>query len=134
MSDNYEDIIYNKHHVSKNHKQMSLNKRAAQFAPFSALTGYEDAIQEVNRLTEDKIELSEDSKEEINKKLLKHINQKEKNKIEIIYFQKDDKKNGGKYKSITGIIKTFDSITREINLYDGAKINIENVIKIKDCF
>ena len=96
---NYDDIINLPHHVSKNHPQMSRYNRAAQFAPFSALTGYEESINEAGRYVTNKIELDDSNKEEINFKLniLNNlINQR--NQVTFIFFSKDKLKNGGSYK------------------------------------
>ena len=65
----YQDIINLPHHVSKTHPQMLLYDRAAQFSPFAALTGYEDAIRETARLTDNWVQLSEDKKQELDEKL-----------------------------------------------------------------
>ena len=68
-SEDYSDIINLPHHVSRNHPPMPMMNRAAQFAPFAALTGYEDVIQETGRLTDEFIELSDDDKERLNQKI-----------------------------------------------------------------
>ena len=94
----YVDIINLPHHVSKRHPQMSMEARAAQFAPFAALTGYSDAIKETGRLTEERIEIDEELKAIIDCKL--QIIQDKiqlKPKVTITYFLPDNKKNGGEY-------------------------------------
>lgn len=98
MKNNYDDIINLPHHKSKKHPQMTLEARSAQFAPFSALTGYSDAVKETARLTDEKIELNDDDIEIINMKLNIIENKiKEKPEVEIVYFVKDKKKSGGSY-------------------------------------
>ena len=103
---NYEDIINLPHHSSTKHKRMPKETRAAQFAPFAALTGHNDAIKETERLTERKIELSEEEKNNLNTKLqiLNDIIQTHP-EINITYFKKDNKKTGGKYITYKGILK-----------------------------
>ncbi|CDC44802.1 putative uncharacterized protein [Firmicutes bacterium CAG:449] len=129
---NYDDIIDLPHHVSKNHPQMSRYNRAAQFAPFSALTGYEESINEAGRYVTNKIELDDSNKEEINFKLniLNNlINQR--NQVTFIFFSKDKLKNGGSYKTIKGILKKYDEINNLIILEDKTKIYIDDIFSIK---
>lgn len=129
--DNYADIINLKHPVSKIHPQMDMSHRAAQFAPFAALTGYEDNIKEATRLTDKIIELDEQKKIILNNKLqLVLENIKEEPTITFTYFIYDDKKSGGKYINITGIIKKIDMIEGFIILKDKTKIPIKEIIDI----
>lgn len=128
----YKDIINRPHHVSKNHPRMSLNNRSAQFAPFSALTGYAEKIKETARITAEKIELDEGLKFILNSKL--HIikeNIKLKPQITITYFIKDKRKSGGSYKTIITIIKKIDEINKILNLANNEKIPIDNIIDLK---
>ena len=128
----YKDIINLPHHVSKNHPRMSLNNRSAQFAPFSALTGYAEKIKETARITAEKIELDEGLKFILNSKL--HIikeNIKLKPQITITYFIKDKRKSGGSYKTIITIIKKIDEINKILNLANNEKIPIDNIIDLK---
>ena len=100
MNKNYDDIIKLPHHESKVHSKMSISDRAAQFSPFSALSGYAEAINETKRLVDNKKELTNEEKEIISQKinyLIENANQDI--EVLIIYFIKDDKKNGGIYKS-----------------------------------
>ena len=94
----YDDIINLPHHVSKKHPQMSLHDRAAQFAPFAALTGYDEEVKEVSRITDQFHPLESKKKEEINQKLciLQEI-QYEHPLISICYFVPDKRKEGGSY-------------------------------------
>ena len=129
--DNYADIINLKHPVSKIHPQMDMSHRAAQFAPIAALTGYEDNIKEATRLTDKIIELDEQKKIILNNKLqLVLENIKEEPTITFTYFIYDDKKSGGKYINITGIIKKIDMIEGFIILKDKTKIPIKEIIDI----
>lgn len=128
---NYEDIINLPHYEPKYHKRMSISNRAAQFAPFSALTGYEDEIKETSRITYEKIELDDDLKEVLNDKLVKINNIiKDKPLVEITYFIKDSKKLGGTYKSKTLNIKKIDFVNMKLKFADNSTINIDDIINI----
>jgi len=127
----YKDIINLPRHISKKHPQMSLEARSAQFAPFAALTGYEDLIEETGRLTDKKIEIDEESKEILDRKI-RVIKEKILSKpiITITYFVNDLKKEGGKYKKTTGIIKKIDEYKQMIILEDKSEIIIDDIIDI----
>lgn len=102
----YDDIINLPHHVSKNHPPMSLYARSAQFAPFAALTGYEEAVKETARETGDRIEIDEELKKILDEKIQILIeNKKQRNELTFTYFIPDSTKEGGKYISIVGIVK-----------------------------
>ena len=127
----YDDIINLNRPISK-HKHQSSDSRAAQFAPFAALTGYDSAIKETARLTDEKIEVNDELREILNNKLNflnNHI--KEKNEITIFHFIKDDKKNGGKYVSKKGIIKRIDPVNETIKFEDNTIITMNDIIDIK---
>ena len=134
MSDihDYDDIINLPHHVSKTHPHMFLADRAAQFSPFAALTGYEEAIKEAGRIVDEKIELSEEEKEEINRQL-NYLNEHKKDNIQITitYFLKDMKKNGGSYRQITSNLKRLDEIEKTILLADNTILRIDDIRKIQ---
>ena len=134
MSDihDYDDIINLPRHVSKTHPHMSLADRAAQFSPFAALTGYEDAIKEAGRIVDEKIELSEEEKEEINRQL-NYLNEHKKENIQITitYFLKDMKKSGGSYRQITSNLKRLDEIEKIILLADNTILRIDDIRKIQ---
>ena len=108
---------------------MSQKDRAAQFAPFAALTGHKQLIQETQRLTEDKKELDENKKSILNQKLLYFIETKE--KIKITYFKKDQKKSGGDYLTTIQRIKKVDSIYQTITLQNGQIIKMEDIYEIE---
>ena len=128
----YDDIINLEHHVSTKHSRMSLENRSAQFAPFSALTGYEEAVKEEARVTESRIDIDEEAKIEVNEKLnyiMKHL---DKNIIvSVTYFEKDKKKQGGSYKTIKGMIKKIDDSRKTIEMQTGEIIKIEELKKIE---
>ncbi len=128
----YENIINKPHHVSKVHPQISLYARSAQFAPFAALTGYEDAVKETARETQEELEIDDELKSILDAKLQMLIEIKESNpEISITYFVKDEKKSGGKYVTITGIIKKIDLYEQIITLADNTVIPIKNVIDLE---
>lgn len=128
--DSYEDIIGLEHHQSMTHPHMSIHDRAAQFAPFSALTGHGAAIAETARLTEHETELDEYVVEEIDEKLQWLVkNLESKPQVTITYFVPDEKKEGGAFVQKTGYVKKLDSYQKTILFTDDTCIAIE---KIKD--
>ena len=127
----YEDMLELSHPVSKIHPQMPRRDRAAQFAPFAALTGYEEAVREAARLTEEKMILDEDSKEQLDWKLRRLQEKvKEKPAITVTYFLKDEKKKGGKYVTVTGVLKKIDSYTQQFILENGEEIPVEDMVSL----
>lgn len=129
--DDYKDIINLPHHISKKRPQMSLYARSAQFAPFAALTGYSDEVKEKARLTNKKIELSEEEKEFLNGKILK-INEviKTRPKISVTYFVKDLKKEGGSYLTVTDNVKRIDDVLGVIK-FKSKDIKMDDIINIE---
>lgn len=128
---NYEDIINLPHHVSSKRPQMSKEQRASQFAPFSALTGYEDAIKETARLTNRKIEVDDGLREVLNNKLnIIEENIKYKPEVLITYFIQDKKKDGGEYNTINGIVRRIDAVNNLIIMEDKSKIDMKDVLNI----
>ena len=129
--DNYEDIINLPHHTSKKHPRMSLEARSAQFAPFAALTGYDEVLIETARLTNERIEIDETIKVIIDSKLQiikEHI--KEMPLITFMYFVPDLKKDGGKYVTVTGNVKKIDEYRNGIVLENKTEIPIDEIIDI----
>lgn len=132
MTDNYDDIINLSHHVSTRHPQMSMMNRAAQFAPFAALTGHSAAIEETARLTDEQQELAEEDSDALNQKmayLREVIN--EHSTITITYFEPDKKKAGGKYKSIEGQLQNIDDYGQAIILKSGVSIPFVSILDIQ---
>ena len=129
MKHPYDDIIDLPHHVSERHPQMSMYNRAAQFAPFAALTGHNAAITEAARLTEAEQELSESDAEVLNRKLAYLQSLDEKPTISVTYFVPDDKKEGGSYHTATGIVKSVEPDKGVLQFENGTGIL---VIRIKD--
>lgn len=127
----YNDIINLPHHVSNTRNPMTLYNRAVQFAPFSALKGYDSAIEEESRITSKKIELDEELKTIINENIkLINNNIKEKPKVMITYFIPDNKKIGGSYETIICNVKKIDNVNKFIVLTDNKRINFDNLLNI----
>lgn len=128
----YDNIINLPHHVSKYRTNLSSSQRASQFAPFSALTGYGDAIKEKEKILVDKIILEDDEKELINECLQKLSNDIKNNPyVTITYFVKDKLTDKGNYITISGNLKKIDIINKWIILTSNIKIKLDNIIKIK---
>ncbi len=128
----YDDIIDLPRHKSSTRPPMPREKRAAQFAPFAALTGHEEAIKETARLTDRKVELDESMKAILDEKL-KIIKRDLVNKpyVEITFFKPDKRKDGGYYHSIKGRVKKIDQHNRSILMEDKKSIEIDEIIEIK---
>lgn len=127
---NYDDIINLNRPISK-HKHMTIEERSAQFAPFAALVGYDNAVKEKARLTENKIELNDEQQDMLNFKLrYLYDNINNKNEVTITHFVKDNKKVGGKYINTTGIIKQIDSVQENIKLNNNVIIYMNDIINI----
>ena len=131
-SEDYSDIIHLPHHESKNHPRMSMQNRAAQFAPFAALTGYEDVIQETGRLTDGFIELDEDDKERLNLKVAELMARIEEHpSLTITYFIPDSRKAGGSYSTLSVRLKSIDEIQQALILEDGTVIPFNRIFNIR---
>ena len=127
----YDDII-NLPHYEPRHPRMSMEKRAAQFSPFAALSGHGDAVKEAERLTDSYIELDESQKELINSKLQKILERlQESPEITITYFVPDKNKSGGSYVNHTGHIKKVDEYTHTLLMKDGTKIPLHHLYDIE---
>ena len=127
----YEDIIERPRNVSATRAQMPIGDRAAQFSPFAALTGYDAAVKETERLTEEWIELDEGSKMILNGRLQvlkEHI--KEKPFVTVTFFRPDARKAGGEYVTITGNVKKINEYERLIIMDDSMLIPIDRIYDI----
>ena len=125
---NYDDIIDHPHYQSATRKHMSMSDRAAQFSPFAALVGYDAAVEETARLTEERIDLDEDKIQEINR----IIGELQKgNLVHVTYFIPDALKSGGFYYHVTGYVKKVDSYERNLVLSDETVIRIPDIIEIE---
>lgn len=127
MSGPYDDIIDLPHPTSERHPRMSMANRAAMFSPFAALTGYDAAVKETARLTDAKVDLTEDEKAILDAKL-QLLTPGE--SVAITYFQPDAKKQGGAYLTASGEIKRIDGAAREIVLADGRRIPIDDILEV----
>lgn len=129
---NYEDIRNHERYQLKHHTPMSLESRAAQFAPFAALVGYDEEIGEAARSTDGREELSEDAIDALNhafQKLLEH--EEERPLVTVTYFQPDAKKDGGKYMTYTGNFRFYDAEKRVMKFVDGMVIGVEQMCRIE---
>lgn len=132
MTGEYDDIINMPHHVSATRPNMIAINRAAQFSPFAALTGYETAIEETRRLTDERVVLDEYTKEYLNERLqIIEDQHKEHPEIAITYFQPDAKKNGGAYLTANGRTKKIEIYERVVIMTDGTVIPLDEIIDIE---
>ena len=126
----YEDMLDMKRPVSKKHPPMPIKDRAAQFAPFAALTGHQAAIEEAARVTDIRMELDEEMKEQLNVKLQKIVSEPGQ-KIQLVYYVPDGRKSGGSYKTKIGIVKKIDEYQKILVLEDGCRIPLEDISEIE---
>ena len=135
----YEDIIHLPHHQAANRKQMSMYDRAAQFSPFAALVGFDGVIAETGRLTDRKIELSENEKVLLDQKLTlidDVIQDGHHPEITVVFFVADLLKDGGEYQKYTGKVRQIDTVERKIVFLAangrsaGKKVPIDDVMEI----
>lgn len=131
MAENYEDIINLPHHISKKHRPMPREARAAQFAPFAALTGYESDVNEAARYTGKRRDLGEYETERLNRRINEirdgiHGN----TEVIITYFKPDEKKAGGEYLNIGGRVRKIDDYGRTLTLTSGALIPLDDISEI----
>lgn len=127
----YDDIINLSRPYSKR-KRMANIDRAAQFAPFAALTGYGDAVKETARLTDKKTELSENDKAIINEKLtIIQERIKERPSVRVTYFRPDIKKEGGAYVSIEGNVRKINAYDKTLTFTSGETVNIYDILSIE---
>ena len=128
----YDDIIHLPHHVSSVHPPMPVSDRAAQFAPFAALTGHGEAIKETARLTDKRVELDENAKAVLDEKLrMVQEMMAQRPEITVTYFLPDEKKAGGRYVSATGNVKKIDLYNHLIVMTDGLRIPLSEVFEIE---
>ena len=127
MSD-YSNIIDHPHHQSSKRPHMSMTKRAAQFSPFAALTGYEDAVEETGRLTTEKIILDDDAVSALNDKLREAVDTGA--VVAITHFVSDLRKSGGEYLISSGNIKKVDTVENKVVMEDGTVIPLGDIFDI----
>ena len=132
MKGRYDDIINLPHHVSATRPQMSMMDRAAQFSPFAALTGYDAAIKETGRLTDEKIEMDEEALNILNLKYQILIdNLDDMPEVTFTYFKPDERKAGGAYLEVTSIVKKVDDFEKLIVMENGTKIPMDDILSIE---
>lgn len=132
MTNKYDDIIHLPHPTSKKHPRMSIEQRAAQFAPFAALRGYSDAINESNRMTENRCELTEEEQAILNMRF-RYLKEREEQRpyIRVVYFVPDLTKKGGCYRTSEGYCRRVDEYHQSIILTDGLKISFGDIIGLE---
>lgn len=128
----YDDIIDLPHHISTSRPQMPMIDRAAQFMPFRALTGYEDAVRETARLTDERVELTEDEKALLDAKLQRLADRLDSHpQVTLTWFQPDKRKAGGAYVTTTGRLKKIDDFEGVLLLASGERIAIKDILIIQ---
>ena len=128
MKTPYDDIIHLPHHVSQNHPQMPLRERAAQFAPFAALTGYEAAVGETARLTSERRELDPQEAEELNRRLTELAARlPDHPEVTVEYFVPDERKSGGAYVTVTGRVRHISVAEKTLVMEDGVVIPLDDI-------
>lgn len=128
----YDAIINLPHPTSKKHPRMSMLNRAAQFSPFAALTGYDAAVKETARLTDQRVELDDYQKAALDERLqIIHEHLKDHPEVTFTFFYPDDRKEGGAYISTTGCVKKIDNYEHNVVMEDKQKIPIEEIVSIE---
>jgi hypothetical protein len=132
MKEDYFDIINLPHHVSRNHPQMPMEARAAQFAPFAALTGYDAVIHETARLTDKQVELEEYDNDRLNRIFSELMDSLEKHPmVTVSYFKPDEHKAGGAYMTVSGKLKKIDTYEQIMKMEDGTVIPIGSIMDLQ---
>lgn len=131
MSSNFDDIKHLTRPQYDEFPPMSKHDRAAQFAPFAALVGYDDAVDETERLTDSRIELTEDEINELNDNLNLLLDKlDEQPEVRVTYFIPDEHKSGGKYVDKVGVVRIYDSYANELVFMDGMRIAVADMAKL----
>ncbi len=132
MTNKYDDILELPCPVSKKHAPMSRESRAAQFAPFAALTGYEEAVEETARLTDAKIELTEDQLARVNHTLHEIYTDRDDTTVyEVVYFRADKRKAGGMYLTVQGRVRDVNIAEGTLTLENRLKLAFEDILSIR---
>ena len=129
-SGKYNSIMGLPHHVSAKHRHMSMTERAAQFSPFAALNGYEDAVSETARLTDGRPDLDEYERDAIDRKLREIMESDEDLPVTLTYFRPDAKKSGGAYLTLSGKVSDIDEVRRIVIMESGARIPVTDILGI----
>ena len=142
FTDKYDDIIHLPHHVSRKHPQMTREDRAAQFAPFAALTGHGEAVKEVGRLTNQRVDLDEYEQEQLRGRLqylaecvagwtAASVAAEDRPHVTVTYFQPDLLKEGGEYVTDSGPVKKMDLYERKLIMADGTEISVDEILLVE---
>ncbi|MGN0635580.1 MAG: hypothetical protein ACI4I5_05095 [Acutalibacteraceae bacterium] len=127
----YWDILDLPHHVSATRAHRTMVERAAQFSPFAALTGYEDAIEETGRRTENMVQLDEDAIALLDEQLRQVVDRiREQPTVEMTFFQPDVRKEGGSYVTLTAQIRKLDPIARTLTTVQGRTVPIDSLVSL----
>lgn len=129
-SGKYNSIMGLPHHVSAKHRHMSMTERAAQFSPFAALNGYEDAVSETARLTDGRPDLDEYERDAIDRKLREIMESDGDLPVTLTYFRPDAKKSGGAYLTLSGKVSDIDEVRRIVIMESGARIPVTDILVI----
>lgn len=127
----FDDIISHEYMKSPTRRHMTMVERAAQFGAFKAVVGHEDALHETARLTDEKMELDEYTKVELNEKLQRIATSDEAEEVSITYFVPDERKQGGSYITLTGIVAKIREYERDVVMEDGTQIPIDDIMTIE---
>lgn len=127
----FDDIIRHEYIKSPRRRHMTMVERAAQFGAFKAVVGHEDALHETARLTDEKMELDEYTKVELNEKLQRIATSDEAEEVSITYFVPDERKQGGAYITLTGIVAKIREYERDVVMEDGTQIPIDDIMTIE---
>ena len=131
MTDNYNDIKHLTRPQYDDLHPMSMHDRAAQFSPFAALVGYDDAVAETARLTDSRDELTEDEINDLNANLNRLLDSlDEQPEISVTYFVPDERKSGGRYVEKRGVVRIYDSYANELVFTDGVRIAVEDMASL----
>ena len=131
MTDTYDDIKHLTRPQYDDLHPMSMHDRAAQFSPFAALVGYDDAVAETARLTDSRAELTEDETSELNANLNRLLDSlDEQRSVSVTYFVPDEKKSGGRYVEKLGVVRIFDSYSQEFVFTDGVRIAVADMARL----
>lgn len=131
MSGAYDDIIHLAHPVSRNHPQQPMEKRAAQFSPFAALTGFDDAVEETARYTDSRQELTEEQTAKINSvlnRIQRTVSQSP--AVSVEFFSPDPKKQGGFYRLLRSRVRKIRPYEKQLVLSDGTVIPFSDILSI----
>lgn len=127
----FDDIINHEYIKSPTRRHMTMIERAAQFGAFKAVVGHEDALHETARLTDEKMELDEYTKVELNDRLQRIATADEAVEVSITYFVPDERKQGGAYITTTGVVNKIREYERDVIMEDGTQIPIDDIMAIK---